>query len=55
MPLFISERNPYIIPNAPNDDTPIMFGARPPLKESFEDLCPPQICPDCTDVKWVNN
>ncbi|KAL7023821.1 hypothetical protein ACKWTF_012794 [Chironomus riparius] len=47
----VQERYSYMIPSASDDTPPIMFGARPPLKESFEDLCPPQICPDCTDVK----
>lgn len=49
---LITERNPYIIPSLPDDDAPITFGNRPPAKESYEEICGPQVtCPECTDIK----
>lgn len=38
----------------PDVSNPIVFGARPPDKESYEDICgPPQTCPDCPDPRFV--
>lgn len=38
----------------PDVSNPIVFGARPPDKESYEDICgPPQTCPDCPDPRYV--
>lgn len=31
---------------------PLFFGNKPPEKESYEDICgPPQLCPDCPELK----
>lgn len=49
-----TEKNPYIMRPLPDVSNPIVFGARPPDKESYEDICgPPQTCPDCPDPRFV--
>lgn len=54
-PNFSTERNPYIMRGLPDSSSnPVVFGARPPEKESFEDICgPPQTCPECPEPRWV--
>ncbi|CAO1428660.1 unnamed protein product [Diamesa hyperborea] len=48
----LQEKNPYIMRPLPDASNPIVFGARPPDKESYEDICgPPQTCPDCPDPR----
>lgn len=51
--LLRAERNPYIMRGLPDSSSnPVVFGARPPEKESYEDICgPPQTCPECVDPK----
>lgn len=50
--VVFTERNPYIIRGLPDSSNPVVFGARPPEKESYEDICgPPQTCPECPDPK----
>lgn len=52
--ISLSERNPYIMRGLPDSSNPVVFGARPPERESYEDICgPPQTCPECVDPKWA--
>lgn len=50
--VFVSlERNPYIMRGLPDSSNPVVFGVKPPEKESYEDICgPPQTCPECPDT-----
>ncbi|CAO1433024.1 unnamed protein product [Diamesa serratosioi] len=48
----LQDKSPYIMRPLPDMANPIVFGARPPDKESYEDICgPPQTCPDCADPR----
>lgn len=49
--VFVPERNPYIMRGLPDSSNPVVFGVKPPEKESYEDICgPPQTCPECPDT-----
>lgn len=45
------EKSPYII-RGDIETQPIVFGAKIPERESYEDICgPPQTCPECHETK----